>query len=256
MLCFDGALGFEHEKPFGFTQSDFMDVDRQEEYQPQPMGEVDLNFPPPVHFDTTYTVKQEVDNEAVFSPASPHQSFWKIPHMPSLPCGFSGSGYESDASVSSIDTDSSSTSVSVEVESGTLVMDSPTPDEISPWTWNYVKQEGSPSLDAFTKSPLPVPCLSLNKYSRRLLGYRKVVSKHTPGKKPKVKVRWHLLCGHCNQVFMARPTPKNSRYVVNHICPKHHNKRRQFVIGVKTRRCLHKHSGPCIQRLLKLNEDY
>jgi hypothetical protein len=82
--------------------------------------------------------------------------------------------------------------------------------------------------------------------------YKKVTHKHTPGKKPKLKNRWTLMCGHCGKIFNARPTPKNSRYVVNHICPKHGNKRKQFVIGTKARRCMKEHDGPCIQQLLKI----
>jgi len=82
--------------------------------------------------------------------------------------------------------------------------------------------------------------------------YKKVTNKHTPGKKPKLKNRWTLMCGHCGKIFNARPTPKNSRYVVNHICPKHGNKRKQFVIGTKARRCEKEHEGPCIQQLLRI----
>jgi len=82
--------------------------------------------------------------------------------------------------------------------------------------------------------------------------YKKVMTKHTPGKKPKLKQRWTLMCTHCNRIFNARPTPKNSRYVVNHICPSHGNKRKQFVIGTRARRCENSHEGPCIQQLLKI----
>lgn len=82
-------------------------------------------------------------------------------------------------------------------------------------------------------------------------GYRKVHTKHTPGKKPKLKARWTLMCAHCGKIFCARPTPKNSRYVVNHMCPMHGNKRKQFVIGTKTRRCEKTHHGPCIQQLVR-----
>lgn len=85
-------------------------------------------------------------------------------------------------------------------------------------------------------------------------GYRKVDTKHTPGKKPKLKARWTLLCAHCGKIFCARPTPKNSRYVVNHMCPVHGNKRKQFVIGTKARRCEKTHRGPCIQQLIRSNE--
>merc|ERR1719245_1665383 len=42
------------------------------------------------------------------------------------------------------------------------------------------------------------------------------------------------------------------RYVVNHMCPMHGNKRKQFVIGIKARRCEKEHEGPCIQQLLRL----
>jgi len=84
--------------------------------------------------------------------------------------------------------------------------------------------------------------------------YKKVTHKHTPGKKPKLKNRWTLMCGHCGKIFNARPTPKNSRYVVNHICPKHGNKRKQFVIGTKARRCEKEHEGPCIQQLLRIQQ--
>jgi len=83
-------------------------------------------------------------------------------------------------------------------------------------------------------------------------GYTKVHNKHTPGKKPKLKARWTLICNHCGKIFCARPTPKNSRYVVNHICPTHTNKRKQFVIGTKARRCETEHEGPCIQQLMRL----
>jgi len=88
---------------------------------------------------------------------------------------------------------------------------------------------------------------------QNLNGYTKVTHRHTPGKKPKLKARWTLMCGHCGKIFSARPTPKNSRYVVNHICPLHENKRKQFVIGTKARKCAHEHIGPCIQQLLPIN---
>lgn len=70
------------------------------------------------------------------------------------------------------------------------------------------------------------------------------------GKKPKVDKRWHLLCAHCEELFYARPTPKNSRYVVNHQCkssPGIH--RRQFIIGVKGKNCCLPHKQPCIQHV-------
>lgn len=69
-------------------------------------------------------------------------------------------------------------------------------------------------------------------------------------KQPKLKSRWTLFCVHCNSVFLARPTPKNSRYVVNHVCNKNDKKRRQFVLGVKSRRCNIEHEGACVQRLI------
>lgn len=100
-------------------------------------------------------------------------------------------------------------------------------------------------LTAFSRVALP-----------NLDGYKKVNKKHTPGKKPKLKARWTLMCNHCGKIFCARPTPKNSRYVVNHMCPMHGNKRKQFVIGIKARRCEKEHEGPCIQQLMKLNEGY
>lgn len=86
---------------------------------------------------------------------------------------------------------------------------------------------------------------------RGVHGYKKVSRKHTPGKKPKLKIKWTLFCAHCKEVFSARPTPKNSRYVVNHICSMNRNKRKQFVIGVKTRNCKREHAGPCMQQLTK-----
>jgi len=85
----------------------------------------------------------------------------------------------------------------------------------------------------------------------RKLGYatRYVKIPEGPGRKPKIKVRWHLYCAHCSKVFCARPTPKNSRYVVNHTCPGDSKKRRQYVIGVKRRNCRYNHDDFCITRV-------
>lgn len=85
--------------------------------------------------------------------------------------------------------------------------------------------------------------------------YRKVVMESTPGKKPKMHARWHLFCKHCGIVFRARPTPKNSRYVVNHACRVDPcGKRRQFIVGVRKRRCSIVHHGNCLERIIKVDE--
>lgn len=73
-------------------------------------------------------------------------------------------------------------------------------------------------------------------------------------KQPKLKSRWTLFCTHCGDVFLARPTPKNSRYVVNHVCSDNEKKRRQFVLGVKSRRCNLDHEGPCVHRIVPGNQ--
>lgn len=78
---------------------------------------------------------------------------------------------------------------------------------------------------------------------------RRIEMPHCPGKKPKVKVRWHLFCSHCQRVFFARPTPKNSRYVVNHQCSADQGKRKQYIIGVKGRKCRRNHEDPCVLRI-------
>lgn len=120
----------------------------------------------------------------------------------------------------------------------------------------YKKSENSSDFILQVKKELRLPG---NRKPMALLpnldGYMKVSNKHTPGKKPKLKARWTLMCNHCGKIFCARPTPKNSRYVVNHICPMHGNKRKQFVIGTKARRCKKEHEGPCIQQLMRLNNE-
>jgi hypothetical protein len=88
-------------------------------------------------------------------------------------------------------------------------------------------------------------------YDRELskkLGFkaRRVPISMAKGRKPRVTKRWKLYCAHCEVLFFARPTPKNSRYVVNHNCYK---RRKQYIIGVKTRGCMTPHSHSCIQRL-------
>lgn len=88
-------------------------------------------------------------------------------------------------------------------------------------------------------------------YDRELskkLGFkaRRVPISMAKGRKPRVNKRWKLYCAHCEVLFFARPTPKNSRYVVNHNCYK---RRKQYIIGVKTRGCTTPHSHSCIQRL-------
>jgi len=75
---------------------------------------------------------------------------------------------------------------------------------------------------------------------------RRVPISMAKGRKPRVTKRWKLYCAHCEVLFFARPTPKNSRYVVNHNCYK---RRKQYIIGVKTRGCMTPHSHSCIQRL-------
>lgn len=82
----------------------------------------------------------------------------------------------------------------------------------------------------------------------RKLGFkaRRVPISMAKGRKPRVTKRWKLFCAHCELLFFARPTPKNSRYVVNHNCCK---RRKQYIIGVKTRGCVSQHSHACIQRL-------
>lgn len=80
--------------------------------------------------------------------------------------------------------------------------------------------------------------------------YTKIIEpKNKPGKKPKLKTKWTLICAHCKEIFHARPTPKNSRYVVNHICANDFKKRKQFVIGTRSRKCKKDHKGPCMTQL-------
>jgi len=90
--------------------------------------------------------------------------------------------------------------------------------------------------------------------------YRVIEVPKTSGKKPKVEKRWQLLCNHCKVLFLARPTPKNSRYVVNHQCQPDgvrrqtcHQfmrlKRKQYIIGVKGRNCVLPHESACIQHV-------
>jgi len=78
--------------------------------------------------------------------------------------------------------------------------------------------------------------------------YRVIEVPTTSGKKPKVEKRWQMLCNHCDVLFFARPTPKNSRYVVNHQCQPDGN-RRQYIIGVKGRNCVLPHESACIQHV-------
>jgi len=77
--------------------------------------------------------------------------------------------------------------------------------------------------------------------------YRVIEIPKTKGKKPKVSKRWQLLCSHCDTLFFARPTPKNSRYVVNHQCK--NDRRRQYIIGIKARNCKQPHTCACIQHV-------
>lgn len=81
--------------------------------------------------------------------------------------------------------------------------------------------------------------------------YRVIEIPKTKGKKPKVSKRWQLLCSHCDTLFFARPTPKNSRYVVNHQCK--NDRRRQYIIGIKARNCNKPHTTACIQHVECLN---
>jgi len=76
---------------------------------------------------------------------------------------------------------------------------------------------------------------------------RRIPISMAKGRKPRVTKRWKLFCAHCEVLFFARPTPKNSRYVVNHNCCS--KRRKQYIIGVKTRGCVTQHSHSCIQRL-------
>jgi len=78
--------------------------------------------------------------------------------------------------------------------------------------------------------------------------YRVIEVPKTSGKKPKVEKRWQLLCNHCDILFYARPTPKNSRYVVNHQCQPD-GVRRQYIIGVKGRNCVLPHESACIHHV-------
>lgn len=85
----------------------------------------------------------------------------------------------------------------------------------------------------------------------RLVGYRtkRILIPNIPGKKPRLKARWSLFCYHCEKVFYARPTPKNSRYVVNHQCSSDNNCRKQYILGVKGRKCCLDHTTPCIVKI-------
>merc|ERR1712079_104079 len=121
----------------------------------------------------------------------------------------------------------------------------------------FTSSEPDSKKSIAVKTELPVKNLESSKLIKKdkdKVSYyykRAPRKKHTQGRKPKVKQKWTLLCAHCSEVFTARPTPKNSRYVVNHICAMNKKKRKQFVIGVKTRRCMHKHPGPCISQLMR-----
>lgn len=127
---------------------------------------------------------------------------------------------------------------------------SPTiPDENTPPKEPLVKKE------PLGKNEKPLNVISLKKerrtsISQNLAFYTKIIEpKNKPGKKPKLKVKWTLICAHCKEIFHARPTPKNSRYVVNHICEKDSKKRKQFVIGTRSRKCNVDHTGPCMTQL-------
>merc|ERR1719384_2426008 len=60
---------------------------------------------------------------------------------------------------------------------------------------------------------------------------------NTRGKKEKLTCKWNLHCSHCLLTFSARPTPKNSRYVVNHQCEANGHQRKQFIVGGVARNC-------------------
>jgi len=61
---------------------------------------------------------------------------------------------------------------------------------------------------------------------------------------PPIHCRWTIRCQHCQELFNAKPTPKNSWYVVNHACQG--KKRRQFVVGRKAKSCPGGHEGGCV----------
>jgi len=119
-----------------------------------------------------------------------------------------------------------------------------------------IKSLSSSMIIKKEKDKLPQDVCSYNKGNlHRKVHYAVRQKKHTQGRKPKVKDKWTLMCSHCGQIFQARPTPKNSRYVVNHCCVMNGKKRKQYVIGVKTRKCKHDHAGPCMQQLLSKKQE-
>jgi len=77
---------------------------------------------------------------------------------------------------------------------------------------------------------------------------------HPDSAKSDMRKRAPLFCCHCRKIFYASPTKRISkmfpegRSVINHQCNSghHYNQRKQYVIGVRHRKCKNIHSQPCI----------
>lgn len=68
-------------------------------------------------------------------------------------------------------------------------------------------------------------------------------------KRKRKKAQSQIYCAHCKQTFFAKPTNRGEFYVLNHCCSG--DRRRQFVLDRKHRKCIMDHPGNCL-RLLKL----
>jgi len=57
-----------------------------------------------------------------------------------------------------------------------------------------------------------------------------------------------IFCNHCKTFFYAKPTLRKKKHVfaLNHAC-KPGEKRRQYVLGKKHRKCEFNHEGPCLE---------
>jgi len=86
-----------------------------------------------------------------------------------------------------------------------------------------------------------------------------VETKNAPKPKSKARKQEHkgirrsenqsrIFCNHCKTHFFAKPTLRKKKHVfaLNHAC-KPGEKRRQYVLGKKHRKCEFTHDGPCLQ---------
>lgn len=57
-----------------------------------------------------------------------------------------------------------------------------------------------------------------------------------------------IWCNHCKTFFFAKPTLRKKKHVfaLNHAC-RQGEKRRQYVLGKKHRKCEFDHEGPCLE---------